>query len=127
MKTDQKLKLKHQISKVRKILFLVSCFLILVSIQVYASENRDVLMEKARHLSWGGDYEAAITIYKHLLENNPKDIEAAIGLTTVTAWSGDHDKATQLFKDILKQHPTNRDALLGLGRVLFWQQKFKQS
>ncbi len=127
MKTDQKPKFKHQISKVGKILFLVSCFLILVSIQVYASENRDVLMKKARHLSWDGDYEAAITIYKQLLENNPKDIEAAIGLTTVTAWKGDHDKATQLFKDILKQHPTNRDALLGLGRVLFWQQKFKQS
>ena len=71
-------------------------------------------------MSRDGDYEAAKAIYKRLLNKNPKDIEAAIGLATVTAWTGDHDKARQLYEEVLKQQPANRDALLGLGRVLSW-------
>ncbi|MDL1959562.1 MAG: tetratricopeptide repeat protein [Deltaproteobacteria bacterium] len=77
-------------------------------------------LNKARQLSWDGDYEAAKAIYKQLLNKNPRDVEAAIGLATVTAWSGDHDKARQLYEEVLKQQPANRDALLGLGRVLSW-------
>lgn len=93
----------------------------------HASDNREVLMKNARQLGWDKDYEAAKAIYEQLLSNNPKDIEAYIGLATVTAWSGDHDKARQLYGKVLKQQSANRDALLGLGRVLFWQQEYKQS
>jgi len=93
----------------------------------HASDNRDVLMKNALQLGWDENYEAAKAIYEQLLSNNPKDIEAYIGLATVTAWSGDHDKARQLYGKVLKQQSANRDALLGLGRVLFWQQEYKQS
>lgn len=93
----------------------------------HASDNREVLMKNARQLGWDENYEAAKAIYEQLLSNNPKDIEAYIGLATVTAWSGDHDKARQLYGKVLKQQSANRDALLGLGRVLFWQQEYKQS
>ena len=84
-------------------------------------------LNKARQLSRDGDYEAAKEIYERVLNKNPKDIEAAIGLATVTAWTGDHDKARQLYEGVLKQEPANRDALLGLGRVLSWQQEYSQS
>ncbi len=127
MRKKQKPELKSQLLKLRKIFSLVLCLIIFVSVSVYADSNRNDLIKNARHLSWDGDYEAAMVIYEQLLKNDPKDIEAANGLATVTAWSGDHEKATQLFKDILKQHPANRDALLGLGRVFFWQQKLRQS
>ncbi len=104
------------------------CFIILVflslglaSPSVYASDQREDLMEKARQLSIDGKYEAAKLIYKQLLENNPKDIEAAFGLATVTTWSGDYHEAHQLYEEVLKQQPAYRDALVGLGRLLFWQ------
>lgn len=110
------------------------CFLILVflslglaSPSVYASDQREDLMEKARQLSIDGKYEAAKLIYKQLLENNPKDIEAAFGLATVTTWSGDYHEARQLYEEVLKQQPAYRDALVGLGRLLFWQQKYIKS
>ena len=82
---------------------------------------------KAKQLSRDGDYGAAKAIYERLLNKNPKDIEAAIGLATVTAWSGDYDKARQLYERILKKQPDNKVALLGLGRVLSWQQEYSQS
>jgi len=134
MRTDQKPDIKCQKLKFEKV-FLVSCcflilvflFLVLASTTVYASEQRDALMKKARQLSFDGKYEAAILIYKQLLNDNPKDIEAAIGLATVTAWSGDYYEARQLYEEVLKQQPANRDALVGLGRLLFWQRKYKQS
>lgn len=40
---------------------------------------RDGLMQKARQTTGQGEYEGASAIYKQLIQNNPKDIEAQIG------------------------------------------------
>ena len=40
-------------------------------------------MLKARQTSWKGNYDEAITIYEQLIKENPKDIEAMLGLATV--------------------------------------------
>lgn len=108
------------------ILLLVSCFLLL-SGPLYAIDDRDMLMEEARNLSWDKKYDESIVIYKKLLEKNPDDIEAAIGHARVTAWSGDHAKAVELYGNILAKDPNNREALLGISRVFFWQGNYKES
>ena len=109
-----------------KILILITCFLFFTS-PLYAIEDRELLMEEARHLSWNKEYESAIVIYQKLLEKNPDDIEAAMGHAKVRAWSGDYEKAVKLYKEILKKDPNNKGALLELGRTLLWQGKYKES
>lgn len=116
-------------SVVRGFIF-VSCLWSVVcglSSSVYAVDDRDMLMEEAKNLSWEKKYDESTAIYKKLLERNPDDIEAAIGHGRVTAWSGEYEKAVEIYEVILTKHPNNREALLEMSRVFFWQKKYEQS
>lgn len=115
--------------KIHCLIFVCSLWYVVCGLAspLYAIDDRDILMDEAKNLSWDKKYDESIVIYKKLLERNPDDIEAAIGSARVTAWSGDHETAVNLYKEILKKQPDNREVLLELGRVYFWQEKYEPS
>lgn len=111
-------------------LWSVVCCLIVVcglSSPLYAIDDRDMLMDEARNLSWDKKYDESIIIYKKLLERNLDDIEAAVGHARVTAWRGDNAKAIEIYESILARDPNNREALLGISTVYFWEGKYNES
>lgn len=89
--------------------------------------NRDALMHRAQQLGWNKEYIPAKTIYRHLLQKNPHDWEAQLGLATVLAWEGNHAAAEMMYRAIVAHDSKFRDAVLGLGRVLLWQGRHDES
>lgn len=78
---------------------------------LYANEDRNASIEKARRLSWDKNYEASTAIYKQILENNPDDVEAAAGLARVLFWQGKHAESLETLDSLLKIFPDNKEAL----------------
>ncbi|MBI5299159.1 MAG: tetratricopeptide repeat protein [Deltaproteobacteria bacterium] len=107
-------------------LLLIVCCLVLWSFPVL-SADREVLIDQARHLSWDKHYDESIAVYGKILKANPNDVEASIGLATVTAWNGDYTKAQKIYESLLIANPQNKEVLFGLARVLFWQGENKES
>jgi len=117
-------------SKISPILFFISLtlFLCLFSSPSWAIDpealTRDSLMEKARQTGWQGKYEEAAAIYRQLTQNNPKDVEALLGLARVLSW---HAVAEEGLKALHSKYPKRFDVLFLLGQVTAWQRKFEIS
>ncbi|MFH0799828.1 MAG: tetratricopeptide repeat protein [Pseudomonadota bacterium] len=106
---------------------LIASCLLLLARPLYAIDDRDILMDEAKNLSWEKKYDESIEIYKKILKQNPNDVDAAVGHARVSAWSGDYAKALEIYEGILKKDPNNREALLEKGRVYSWQERYKES
>ena len=109
-------------SKTCSVLFFMSLmtFLCLFSSPCWANE-RDALMLKARQTSWKGNYDASAAIYQHLIKENPKDIEALIGLATVLSWQKKYQEAGDIYRKISDIRPDIPDGEIGLLRLKAWQ------
>ena len=111
-----------KIIKTHPILFLTSLivFVFLFSSPSWATE-RDALMLKARQTSWKGNYDAAAAIYQQLINENPKDIEALIGLATVLSWQKKYKKSEAIYQQVRDMRPDIPDGEIGLLRLKAWQ------
>jgi tetratricopeptide (TPR) repeat protein len=109
-------------SKTCSILFFISLmiFLCLFSSPCWATE-RDALMLKARQTSWKGNYDAAAAIYQHLIKENPRDIEALIGLATVLSWQKKYQESSAIYQQVRDMQPDIPDGEIGLLRLKAWQ------
>jgi tetratricopeptide (TPR) repeat protein len=109
-------------SKTRPILFTIPLiiFLCLLSSSSWAIE-RDTLMLKARETSWAGNYEEAATIYQQLINENPKDIEALLGLARVLSWQKKYQESSATYQKVHEMRPDIPDGELGLLRLRAWQ------
>ena len=67
-----------------------------------------------------GDYTEAIESYRRVLELDPKDHDAKIGLGRALAFDAQYEAALQDFQGVLQEHPGDTDALEGLARVTAW-------
>jgi Tfp pilus assembly protein PilF len=68
-------------------------------------------LEKAYNAVTAGNTQGAMTIYKGILQNDPKNKGALFGLGTLYHRAGQIDAARQLYSTLLSIDPNNRDAL----------------
>ena len=108
--------------KTRPILFLIflMIFLCFFSSPSWAIE-RDTLILKARQTSWKGNYDEAISIYRQLIKDNPKDIEAMLGLASVLSWQKKYQESSTIYQKVRDMRPDIPDGELGLLRLRAWQ------
>ncbi len=95
-------------------------FVVLLSSPAWAAE-RDTLILKARQTSWKGNYDEAIAIYRQLINKNPKDIEAMLGLAAVLSWQKKYQESSDVYRKIREMRPDIPDGDLGLLRLKAWQ------
>jgi tetratricopeptide (TPR) repeat protein len=109
-------------SNIHPILFFISLtlFLCLLSSPSWAVEL-DTLMLNARQTSWQGNYDESVAIYQQLINENPNDIEAMLGLATVLGWQKKYQESSTLYQKVREIHPDIPDGELGLMRLKAWQ------
>ncbi|MDX1975304.1 MAG: tetratricopeptide repeat protein [Rickettsiales bacterium] len=73
--------------------------------------NWDYELEKAYNALISGNTDAAITIYRNILENDPDNKPALFGLATTLHRAGQLSKARELYAKLLSLAPDHRDAL----------------
>ncbi len=95
-------------------------FLFMFTSFAWAAE-RDTLILQARQTSWQGNYDEAIAIYQGLIDENPKDIEALLGLAAVLSWKKKYEESGAVYQKVRDLRPDLPDGELGLNRLRAWQ------
>ena len=78
-------------------------------------------MQKARQTSWQGKHEEAKAIYRQLIQNNPKDVEALFGLARVLSWQKKYQESSTTYQQVHDMRPDLPDGEIGLLRLRAWQ------
>ena len=99
---------------------LLTLFFCLITSPSWALE-RDTLILKARQTSWKGNYDEAIAIYQELIKENPKDIEAMLGLASVLSWQKKYKESSDIYGKVRDLRPDLPDGELGLLRLKAWK------
>jgi len=117
--------MNHMNKKNRTIRSLLSLIFLMVFLCLFSSPSwaieRDTLILKARQTSWKGNYDEATAIYKQLIKENPKDIEALIGLATVLSWQKKYQESSAVYQKVREMRPDIPDGELGLLRLRAWK------
>jgi uncharacterized protein YgiM (DUF1202 family)/cytochrome c-type biogenesis protein CcmH/NrfG len=67
------------------------------------------------------NHDAAVAIYQQRIKENPKDIEALIGLAAVLSWQKKYQESSVIYQKISEMRPDIPDGELGLLRLKAWQ------
>jgi tetratricopeptide (TPR) repeat protein len=109
-------------NKPQPILFFVFLMMFLYAFSSLAwAAERDALILQARQTSWQGNYDEAIAIYQRLIDENPKDIEAMLGLASVLSWQKKYQESSAIYQKVRDMRPDIPDGELGLLRLKAWQ------
>jgi len=84
-------------------------------------------LETARVLSWAGEYAESVNMYRQVLDDDPMDTEATLGLARVLSWSRNYDESLQTYRQVIEQDPANRNARVEYARVTSWKGDFDQA
>ena len=87
------------------------------AIPLTATERRYYLME-ARSLLQRSNLRLALQRYWRVLVDDPRDVEARLGVAQVRVGQGRIGAAERAFRSVLAEHPDHPVALSGLGRLL---------
>jgi thioredoxin-like negative regulator of GroEL len=82
--------------------------------------EKDALVGLGKVRAWQEDYGASAACYQRVIEVDPENLEAQLGLAQTLNWSGKHREARDRCEAILARHPDNEDALEGLARAELW-------
>lgn len=85
------------------------------------------LLERARALEAGKQYDQAIGVYQEYLTARPGDDEARAALARLLSRQARYEEAVVLYSDILARHPDDSDVQVALARVLSWQGKLREA
>ena len=106
----------------RPILFFIFLMVFVCMFTSFAwAAERDALILQARQTSWQGNYDEAIAIYQRLIDENPKDIEAMLGLAAVLSWQKKYQESSAVYQKVRDLRPDLPDGELGLNRLKAWQ------
>lgn len=83
-----------------------------------APQDLEAVGWRARLHAWRGDWHAAESEYKLVLESSPDDVEILIGLSDVLAWQQRSAEALPLLNHACSLEPSNPDVLVHRARVL---------
>jgi cytochrome c-type biogenesis protein CcmH/NrfG len=95
---------------------------------VLAPDRADIGTGYADVLSWNPHTrKEAITRYERVLNKDPQNIPARVGLAQARAWSGSIGEAQSGYSDVLAEDPSNITALLGLAEIARWRMQLLEA
>jgi YaiO family outer membrane protein len=74
-----------------------------------------------------GQYTAATTTLRGVLEKDPGNREARLWLARALSFSGDFTEGEREYREILSAFPDDVEARLGLADVLAWQKRYREA
>lgn len=80
-------------------------------------------LEYARLLAYSRRFTRAMEQYQIVLNADPKNASALVGIAKLTSWQDDLPRALDLFDRILGMYPNLYDAQVGKAFTLFWMGK----
>lgn len=84
-------------------------------------------IERGRQAQAAGNYEEAALAFREVLEADPGNREARIGLARALSFSGDFEGGEREYRTVLSDHPEDVEARFGLADVLAWQKRYGES
>ena len=83
-------------------------------------EDAAARMELARDLSFAKRFRESEQQYSILLQQDPANLHARVGMAKIASWQGDWDLALGRYDAVLQRSPRFYDALVGKGFTLWW-------
>jgi tetratricopeptide (TPR) repeat protein len=77
--------------------------------------------QRARELSWSGDYDDSLALYAGLQRERPHDVDLELEVGRVLLWAGRENEALERFEQVLYADPAHAEARLSAGRALYYQ------
>ncbi|MFQ5736577.1 MAG: tetratricopeptide repeat protein [Thermodesulfobacteriota bacterium] len=84
-------------------------------------DREAISVELATVLGWSGDYQGSIETFSGVLEADPFNRAARLGLARSYGWAGEYERSKAEFKALLDEDPGNTEAKIGLARVYSWE------
>ncbi len=88
-------------------------------------ENEAAQLKQAEVLSWDGQYDRAIAIYRQVLTKAPNQEKALTGLANIALWQGALTQALTQFTALQQQFPNSPAIQLGLAKTYIARQEIK--
>ncbi len=92
--------------------------------QLLKTPERDLWLAVAFAYRNLDSLDQAARLYTAILEANPRDPDALLGLALVLSWQDRLDSALQVYHRVLEVQPGNVEALLGLARICGWAERW---
>jgi len=73
------------------------------------------------------DYESAEAEYRKTLEEDPKNVEARIGLADILSWQKRYDESIAEYKKVLEIEPNNLQARKKLADIMSWDKRYVEA
>jgi tetratricopeptide (TPR) repeat protein len=77
-------------------------------------------LELARYYGYTRRFPEAMLQYRSVLQDDPANLRAQVGVAKVLSWQGDLDASLREFNRILERSPYFYDARVGKGFTLLW-------
>jgi len=84
------------------------------------AHNTVVRLEYARTLAILRRFSEAGREYRRVLETEPQNAAALVGVAKVASWQGQNQMALETYNRVLERQPALYDALVGKGFLLLW-------
>lgn len=84
-------------------------------------------LEEGNALLRKGDFPSAAAVFSSVLEKEPRNRDARIGLARSLSFSGDHAGGEREYRAVLAANPGDVEARLGLADVLAWRKRYGES
>ncbi|MDA8122486.1 MAG: YaiO family outer membrane beta-barrel protein [Deltaproteobacteria bacterium] len=84
-------------------------------------------LDEGNALIGKGEFRAAAGVFSSVLEKEPANRDARIGLARALGFSGDHAGGEREFRAVLAAAPGDVEARLGLSDVLAWRKRYGEA
>ena len=91
-----------------------------------ASANQ-ALLDQGMSLLQQGKLDTASQTFNKVLLEDQENIDAILGLATISAWSGRYDEGERRYMRVLDRDPNHVQALIGLGYTLGWAGDYQRA
>jgi Flp pilus assembly protein TadD len=98
--------------------------LLLALLGACSEESRETVLSRAETHLQNFQPEAAASLYRELLQENPEDVDALAGLIAAAEMSGATEELAYGSENLLRFRPWDRTANLARGKVLIEEGKY---
>jgi tetratricopeptide (TPR) repeat protein len=84
-------------------------------------------LRAAQQLAWLKRFAESETLYRHILDRNPKSRAASLGLGQVLLWEQRYANAARVYRDLLRNAPNDVDARKGLATAEYWSGDYRSA
>lgn len=89
------------------------------------NDQAKVAIARAYNFSWWKKFDKAISLFSEVIDENPQNINANLGLAYTYLWQGNNKKAKNQFKAVLELDSNNQEAKKQLELLTNTNKKFE--